>query len=158
MSLEVSMIQCYVILNGARYIGFYLSISECINGIHEYPQHACARCGERVETLEHTLIHCPMVKELWMFILKLCNRIDASVLGLSERNMLLGCFPLTRTRNLLRYLISVGKFSAWKERVSHQFRKDEKINSLVYFKNYVQIDWKQNSVSWTRKTLSQNGV
>ena len=99
---------------------------------------ACARCGERVETLEHTLIHCPMVKEMWMFILKLCNRIDASVLGLSERNMLLGCFPRTRTRDLLRYLISVGKFSAWKERVSHQFRKDEKINSLVYFKNYVR--------------------
>jgi hypothetical protein len=46
-----------------------------------------------------------------MFILKLCNRIDASVLGLSERNMLLGCFPRTRTRDLLRYLISVGKFS-----------------------------------------------
>jgi hypothetical protein len=39
MSLEVSMIQCYVILIGARYIGFYLSISECINGIHKYPQH-----------------------------------------------------------------------------------------------------------------------
>jgi hypothetical protein len=71
-----------------------------------------------------------------MFILKLCNRIDASVLGLSERNMLLGYFP--RTRDLLRYLISVGKFSAWKERVSHQVRKDEKINSLVYFKNYVR--------------------
>ena len=99
---------------------------------------ACARCGERVETLEHTLIHCSMVKEMWMFILKLCNRIDASVLGLSERNMLLGCFPRTRTRDLLRYLISGGKFSAWKERVSHQYRKDEKINSLVYFKNYVR--------------------
>ena len=70
---------------------------------------ACARCGERVETLEHTLIHCPMVKEMWVFILKLCNRIDASVHGLSERNMLLGCFPRTRTRDLLRYLNSVGK-------------------------------------------------
>jgi hypothetical protein len=73
-----------------------------------------------------------------MFILKLCNRIDASVLGLSERNMLLGCIPRTRTRDLLRYLICVGKFYAWKERVSHQFKKDEKINSLMYLKNYVR--------------------
>ena len=31
--------ECYVILIGARFIGVYLSISECINGIHEYPQH-----------------------------------------------------------------------------------------------------------------------
>ena len=54
---------------------------------------AYARCGERVETLEHMLIHCPMIKEMWIFILNLCNRIDASVLGLSERNMFLGCFP-----------------------------------------------------------------
>ena len=79
-----------------------------------------------------------MVKEMWMFILKLCNRIDASVLGLSERNMLLGCFPRTGTRDLLRYLISVVKFSAWKERVSHQFKMDEKINSLMYFENYMR--------------------
>jgi hypothetical protein len=26
----------------------------------------------------------------------------------------------------------------WKDRVSHQFKKDEKINSLMYFKNYVR--------------------
>jgi hypothetical protein len=37
--IEVSMIQCYVILIGARYLGYYLSISEYINGIQEYPQH-----------------------------------------------------------------------------------------------------------------------
>jgi hypothetical protein len=119
---------------------------------------ACARCGERVETLEHTLIHCPMVKEMWVFILKLCNRIDASVHGLSERNMLLGCFPRSRTRDIMRYLISVGKFSAWKERVSHQFRKDEKIKLTVLciLRIRCEIDWKQNSVSWTRKTLIQN--
>lgn len=105
---------------------------------YRMPEH-CARCGVRVETLEHVLVHCPKIKELWMFILSLCNRIDPLVLGFSEKNLLLGCLPRRNTRDLLRYLISVGKFSAWKERVSYQYKKDEKINCLVYFKNYVRL-------------------
>ena len=35
-------------------------------------------------------------------------------------------------------LMCVGKFSAWKERVSLQLKKDEKINCVTYFKNYVR--------------------
>ena len=49
-----------------------------------------------------------------------------------------GGFLKKGTRDLLRYLIRLGKFSAWKERVSYQFKKDEKINCLFYFKNYVR--------------------
>ena len=93
-----------------------------------------------------------------MFILKLCNRIDASVFGLSERNMLLGCFPRTRTRDLLRYLISVGKFSRGKNECHISSGRMRKLTVLCILRITCEIGWKQNSVSWTRKTLSQNGV
>ena len=73
-----------------------------------------------------------------MFILNLCHRIDPSVIGLSEKNLLLGCFSQRGTKDLLRYLMCVGKFSAWKERVSLQFKKDQKIHCVTYFKNYVR--------------------
>ena len=76
------------------------------------PEH-CDRCGARTETLEHVFVHCSKIKELWMCILSLCNRIDPSVIGFSEKTLLLGSFPRGSTKDLLRYLISVGKFSAW---------------------------------------------
>jgi hypothetical protein len=75
---------------------------------------------------------------MWMFILNLCHRIDPSVIGLSEKNLFLGCFSQRVTKDLLRYIMCVGKFSAWKERVSVQFKKDQKINCVTYFKNYVR--------------------
>ena len=109
--------------------------------MHRWNSHipaSCARCGARVETLEHALVYCPMIADMWNFILQLCHRIDATVVGLSERQLFFGGFLKKGTRDLLRYLISVGKFSAWKERVSYQFKKDEKINCLFYFKNYVR--------------------
>jgi hypothetical protein len=99
---------------------------------------ACACCGARVETLEHTLVHCPRIAKLWSFILTLCNRIDPTVVGFGEKSILLGCFPQRRTKDLLRYLVSVGKFAAWKQRVSYQFKKDEKIDCELYFTNYVR--------------------
>ena len=105
---------------------------------HHMPE-CCARCGARSETLDHVLVHCPKIHCLWMYILRLCGRIDPSVHGFSEKNILLGCFPHGAARDLLRYLISVGKFSAWKERVSYQYKKDQKISSVDFFKNYVRV-------------------
>ena len=99
----------------------------------------CARSGARTEILQHVLVHCPKIKALWMCILSLCNRIDPSVIGLSEKTLLLGSFPRGSTKDQLCYLISVGKCSAWKERVSYQYTHNEKINCLVYFKNYVRL-------------------
>ena len=61
-----------------------------------------------METLEHALVYCPMIADMWEFILKLCNRIDATVLGLTERQLFFGGFLKKGTRDLLRYLISVG--------------------------------------------------
>jgi hypothetical protein len=84
------------------------------------------------------LVDCPKIKDMWMFILNLCHCIDPSVVGLSEKNFLfLGCFSQRLTNDLFGYHMCVGKFSAWKERVSLQFKKNEKINCLTYFKNYV---------------------
>jgi hypothetical protein len=62
----------------------------------------CARCGAQVETLEHVLVDCPKIKDMWMFILNLCHRIDPSVIGLSEKNLFLGCFSQQVTKDLLR--------------------------------------------------------
>ncbi|CAB4002584.1 Hypothetical predicted protein [Paramuricea clavata] len=93
----------------------------------------CARCG----ALEHLLVDCPKIKDMSLFILNLCDRIDPSVIGLSEKNLFLGCFSQRATKDLLPYIMCVGKFSAWKERVSVQFKKDQKINCATYF-NYVR--------------------
>ena len=82
---------------------------------------SCAGCGERVESLKHTLVYCPKVKDMWMFILRMCNKIDQMIVGLSEKNIFLGSFPQNSTSDIIRYLISVDKFAAWKERVSSVF-------------------------------------
>ncbi len=79
-----------------------------------------------------------MIADMWNFILKLCNHIDATIVGLPERQLFFSGFLRKGTRDLLRYLISVGKFSAWKERVSYQFKRNKKIKCLFYFKNYVR--------------------
>ena len=52
----------------------------------------CARCGARVETLEHVLMCCRKIADMWSLILELCNRIGPTVVGLSEQNLLLGSF------------------------------------------------------------------
>ena len=85
------------------------------------------------------MIDCPKIKDMWIHILDIYNRIDPSMIGLTQNNILLGIFEPSIKRDLLRYLISVGKFSAWKERVSYQFKKDEKLNCLLYFKNYIRM-------------------
>ena len=99
---------------------------------------ACARCNNRRECLSHTLVHCPKQHDLWMLILSLCNKIDATITGFTEEAILLGNLPVRPHVKLCRYLIAVGKFAAWKERVSYQYSKDTKINSETYFRSYVR--------------------
>jgi hypothetical protein len=55
----------------------------------------------------------------------------------SERALLLGGTGSRINSDLTRYLISVAKFAAWKERNSYQFNCDQKISCLSYFKYYV---------------------
>ena len=99
---------------------------------------ACARCNNRRECLSHTLVHCPKQHGLWMLILSLCNKIDDTIIGFTEEVVLLGNLPARPHAKLCRYLISVGKFAAWKERVSYQYSKDTKIDSEIYFRSYVR--------------------
>ena len=97
----------------------------------------CSRCNNRWESLARALIHCPFVEELWHFVLRICNRIDQSITVFSERALLLGETGSRINSDLTRYLISVAKFAAWKERNSYQFNCDQKISCLSYFKYYV---------------------
>ena len=73
-----------------------------------------------------------------MLILSLCNKIDDTIIGFTEEVVLLGNLPARPHAKLCRYLISVGKFAAWKERVSYQYSKDTKIDSEIYFRSYVR--------------------
>ena len=124
---------------------------------YRMPEH-CARCGARAETLQHVLVHCPKIKELWMCILSLCKRIDPSVIGFSEKTLLLGCFPRGYTKDLLRYLISVGN-SPLGRRGSHTSTK--KMRKLtVWFISRITLGfalkWSYRLCQWMR--FWQNGL
>jgi hypothetical protein len=43
------------------------------------------------------LVDCPKIKDMWMFILNLCHCIDPSVVGLSEKNLLIFGLLFTTT-------------------------------------------------------------
>ena len=106
---------------------------------YQMPEH-CARCGDRAETLQHVLVHCPKIKELWMCILSLCKRIDPLIgYWIFGEDSAVGLFPAWLHKRLTAYLISVGN-SPLGRRGSHtSTKKNEKINCLVYLKNYVQL-------------------
>ena len=103
---------------------------------HRIPT-TCSRCNGRRENLSHALIYCPFVAELWDRVLKICNKISPEITTLSEKSILRGDVGSGAKGVLARYVISVGKFAAWKERNSYQFKADSKVVCLNYFKSYV---------------------
>ena len=120
-----------------RTVHLVLNVNTVLNKRNSRISATCSRCNNRWESLAHALIHCPFVEELWHFVLRICNRIDQSITVFSERTLLLGETGSRINSDLTRYLISVAKFAAWKERNSYQFNCDQKISCLSYFKYYV---------------------
>ena len=120
-----------------RTVHLVLNVNTVLNKRNSRIPAACSRCNNRKESLAHALILCPFVEELWHFVLRIRNRIDQSITVFSERALLLRETGSRINSDLTRYLISVAKFAAWKERNSYQFNCDQKISCLPYFKYYV---------------------
>jgi hypothetical protein len=58
-----------------RTVHLVLNVNTVLNKRNSRIPANCPRCNNRWESLDHALIHCPFVEELWHFVLRICNRL-----------------------------------------------------------------------------------
>jgi hypothetical protein len=87
----------------------------------------CSYC-EEIDDIQHFFVNCTPVRKFWLTVQTWLNNMYNTNIILSEKTIIFGCMPEDDMLEALNFVILLGKFYIYKQRLFH----DNEINFLEY--------------------------